>query len=350
MNKNYDFIFNILLLGDTSSGKTSLLNRYLKNIFLKDPLVTVGIDYSETCLKFDKYQIRLRILDTIGSEKYRAFAKKFYREADGFVFIFSIRYKRTLEELDYIINDVKNEKNNDYDSIICANCCDLDVQGEITKEDIKYYELKYNIKIFETSALTGFNINTAFNYLVYQILNRKSNEEVISSFKKWNNIQFDNLKNLNNIQIDNFKISLFKEPNCENIFKKRYYYNINGKYIQLNIIDNNYYLNNNGLIFYFDIGHKDSFEYIFNKINTIDEYYLNKNRTIIIYKTIKDKEDILIKKELDNLCNNKEINIFKVLNKSDIKEAIEKLIIKINDDLERTITRINNKLNKYINF
>ena len=69
---------------------------------------------------------------------------------------------------------VKEERNNDYDSIICANCCDLEEQREITKEEIKNYELNYNIKIFEISALTGLNINKAFNYLIYQIFKRNT--------------------------------------------------------------------------------------------------------------------------------------------------------------------------------
>ena len=224
-----------------------------------------------------------------------------------------------MKELDYFINEIKKERNDEYNSIICANCCDLEEERVITKEEIKNYEQKYNIKIFETSAKSGLNVNEAFNYLIYLILKRK---------------------------VNCFKFSLFKEPNCKNIFQKRYFCNINGNYIQLNIIDNNSYLDSDGLIFYFDVEYKDSFEYILNKINTIDDYYLNKNRTIIIYKAIKDKEDILINTKLDNLFNKKVINIFRILNEDDIN--ITKLAIEINEDF--ICARINNKLNKYINF
>ena len=71
--------------------------------------------------------------------------------------------------MDYFINSVK-ENNNDYASIICTNFCDLIEKREFTKEEIKNYEQKYKIKIFETSAKTGVNINEAFNYLVNLIL------------------------------------------------------------------------------------------------------------------------------------------------------------------------------------
>ena len=281
MDKNNEFIFKILLLG-SCSGKTCLLNRYVDNIYKKN-LVAIGIDFKTKIIEFDKYRINLKIWDTVGQERFRNISRQYYKGTDGFIFNFDITYKNTLKELDYYINDVKKERNDEYNSIICANCCDLENERVIAKEEINNYEQKYNIKIFETSAKNGLNINEAFNYLIYQILNRKSDKQVLASFKKWSNIQFDK-----------FKILLFKEPNCKNIFNVHYYYYIKGKKIKLNIIDNNSYLDADGLIFYFDVEYKDSFEYIINNINNIDDYYLNKNRTIIIYKTIKDKEDILI--------------------------------------------------------
>ena len=237
MDKKNEFIFKILLLG-SCSGKTCLLMRYAENIFSKIDLSTIGIDYKTKLIEFDKYQIKLNIWDTAGAEKFINITKAYYKGTNGFIFNFDIRDKNTLKRMDYYINDVKKERNNDYDSIICANCCDLEEEKEITKEEIKNYELKYNIKIFETSAKSGFNINEAFNYLIYQILKRKSNKQVLSSFEKWSNIYIK------------FKISLFKEPSCKNIFKEQYYYNINGDDIKLNIIDNNSYLDADELIFF----------------------------------------------------------------------------------------------------
>ena len=109
-----------------------------------------------------------------------------------------------MKELDYFINEVKKERNDEYDSIICANFCDLEEERVITKEEIKNYEQKYNIKIFETSAKSGLNVNEAFDCLICLILKRKVNY---------------------------FKFSLIKEPNCKNVFKEQYYFNINGNYI-----------------------------------------------------------------------------------------------------------------------
>ena len=223
MEKNYDYVFKIVLLGGSYSGKTCLLGRYVDDIY-KIHMPTGEANFKTKSIEFDKHKIKLKIWDTWGSNC--DLAKVYFRSADGIIFNLNINYKNTLKDIDYYINDVKKERNKVYDSIICANCCDFEGFRKITKKEINNYEQKYNIKIFETSAKIGLNINEAFNYLVYQILKRKSNKKVLKSFENWSNIRIDISENRSNIQINYYKISLFKEPNCKNIFKKQYFYNI----------------------------------------------------------------------------------------------------------------------------
>ena len=85
---------------------------------------------------------------------------------DGFIFNFNVTNEDTLRGLDYYINDVKKERNNKYDSIILANYCDLEERRVITKEEIKNYEQKYNIKIFDKYKSTRINnkLNKYLNF------------------------------------------------------------------------------------------------------------------------------------------------------------------------------------------
>ena len=336
MNINYDFKFKILLLGDTWSGKSSLFTRYVDNIFKNGGhLATIGLDYKTKLIVFDKYKIFLQIWDTAGQVRFRTITKTYYKGSDGFIFNFNITDENTLKEMDFFINNVKEEKKNDYDSIICANYFDLEEERIFTDEEIKKYEKKYNIKIFETSAKTGLNIDRAFNHLIFLMLQRKANKQILSSRQNW----------MNN-QTNNFEISIFKEPNCENKLKNEYiFYNK-----KLNINDNSNF-NADGIIFYINTEYKGSFEYILNEINNMDDDYLNKKRNIMfimVYQENKDKENDIINKELDILYNKKGINIFKVFNENDISESIEKLAKKISFDGNKG--KINIKLNKYLNF
>ena len=151
MDKKYDFKLNILLLGDVYSGKTCLLKRFVYNIFLEHTPSTT-VDYKAKLIEFDKYKIKLIIWDIGGNENFRIPNRKFYKAADGIIFNINIIYKDSLKELDYFINDVKNKKHNDYNSVIYANCCDLEEKRVITEKEINNYKRKYNIKIFETSV------------------------------------------------------------------------------------------------------------------------------------------------------------------------------------------------------
>ena len=344
MDNNYDFKFKILILGGSWSGKTCLLRKYVENIFKEEKhLATIGIDFKTKLLVFDKYKIKLIIWDTAGLERFRAITPNYYKYADGFIFNFNITDNDTFKELDFFINKLKEEKNNVYDSIICANFCDLKKEKKISEEEIKNYEKIFDMKIFETSAKTGLNINRSFNYLTFLMLQRIASKKVLSSFKNW----------MNN-QVNNIEISIFKEPNCKNIFKNEYNYSINEKDTVLNI-NSNSNINADGLIFYIDKKYKSSFEYIINIINSIDNYYFIFKRYIMMiidYQDNKDKdkkkEDEIINKELDKLCNEKGINIFRIFNKNDIDDFIEKLAQKISFGEEES--KVNIKLNKYINF
>ena len=205
---------------------------------------------------------------------------------------------------------------------------------KISKEEIKKYELKTNIKIFETSAKTGININEAFNYLIYLLLKKRANQKTLAVFINIFNIYSD------------LEISLILYPNCRNLLEKKFSFKIYKNYVTLNINENNSQKFYDGFIFFIDNNNKESIEYIINDINKNKNYSLNDKSIIIINEKNKDKK-IIIKKEIDNLSCQKGINIFKVYNINEINKIIEHLarLIILNEG------RIEyNKLNKYINF
>ena len=68
MNKNYDFKFKILLLGDSYSGKTCLLKKYVDNVFEKKYFCTIGVDFKTKLINVGKYKIVLQIWDAAGQK------------------------------------------------------------------------------------------------------------------------------------------------------------------------------------------------------------------------------------------------------------------------------------------
>ena len=140
MDENSDFVFKILLLGDTLTGKTALLLRYVDNSFsFSNHYATIGIDNREKLIVFDMYKIKLQIWDTPGVERFRTLLIHVYKGTDGFIFNFNITNKGALKDIDYFIKNAKEEKKNNYDSIICANFFDLKEERKFTDEEIKNY-------------------------------------------------------------------------------------------------------------------------------------------------------------------------------------------------------------------
>ena len=96
-------------------------------------------------------------------------------KSDCLIFIFDVMDKQSIEDIKGRILLVKNENNN-LESIICANKCDLENEKKIFPEDIKELESEFNIKVFETSVKTGQNVKEAFEYLIRAIINKRKKE------------------------------------------------------------------------------------------------------------------------------------------------------------------------------
>ena len=97
------------------------------------------------------------------------------RAIDGIIFVLDITDKHSLEQLKKRIEEVKKLENMNFASIICANRCDLIEQREVTADELKSLGLEYNMKVFETSAKTGENVNKAFEELI-ELIEQKINK------------------------------------------------------------------------------------------------------------------------------------------------------------------------------
>ena len=114
-NKNaaskFDYIFKILFLGGVGVGKTSIINRYVKNIIQNDQKPTIGIDYRTKIVKYNNKNIQLKIFDTSGQERFRSLTKNYYQRTDGIIMVFDVKNYETFEELTYWMEEIKKNCN-----------------------------------------------------------------------------------------------------------------------------------------------------------------------------------------------------------------------------------------------
>ena len=186
-NSKSDFI-NIITLGESSVGKSSIINRYVENNFDYNFVSTLGVDFRKKIININGENIRLKIWDTAGQEKFRSIQKQYYRNSDGILLVFDVTKFDTFNVLEEWINSIKNQTSNDIIVVLVGNKIDLN-NKVISDDDIKNFANDNKFKYFLTSAATGKNINEVFDYIVKEIYKIKSK-------KKKNDGNNNNNKNL----------------------------------------------------------------------------------------------------------------------------------------------------------
>ena len=170
MSKN-EFVYKILILGDTSVGKTCFLTRYADNTFQETHMSTIGIDYKLKNVQMENGKVaKLQIWDTAGQDRFRSITKNYYKGANGIVVIFSVVDKLSFVNIKSWINQIKAEVDDKVTIIIVGNKIDDEENREVTTEEGEELARSFDLNFFECSAKTGENINETFNELVKKMV------------------------------------------------------------------------------------------------------------------------------------------------------------------------------------
>ena len=164
--------FKIVLLGDTSVGKSSFILRYCDDKFEEDPLSMIGIDYKNKFVKIDDKKIKLNILDTRGQEKFKSLAKNIIRNADGIVLIYDMSNYNSFKAIKTWINIIEDSIDiTKIGIIIVGNKCDLpENEIKVDKEIKDNFEKEQKMEIIEVSAKNDINVNDSFLILIKKMI------------------------------------------------------------------------------------------------------------------------------------------------------------------------------------
>ena len=169
----------VLLVGDSSVGKTTLLLKYVEGKFSDSHITTIGVEYKDKLIKINNRDVNLQIWDTSGQERYRSITKNFYRNADGILFVFDVTKEETFNHIkDWLISSDECDK--DFKKIIVGN--KIDLERVISKEKIEHFAKSKNMDCYETSAKTGDGVDKIFESIAELILKDKSEEQIREEF------------------------------------------------------------------------------------------------------------------------------------------------------------------------
>ena len=163
--------YKIGLVGNSETGKTSIIKRFVDDKYDENVIITVGFDIKFKTIKLKNHIINLTITDSAGTEKYFAISQNYLRELDGIFLVFAVNDLNSFNSIPYWIEVCKNVI--DKNKVLCLLGNKTDKKKEISFEEAKLFADMNNMAYYETSALNGDNIKIAFYDIAKKIYQRK---------------------------------------------------------------------------------------------------------------------------------------------------------------------------------
>lgn len=173
----------LILLGDYSSGKTSLITRKNNNFFSNSYMSTIGVDFFSYKTFINEKPIMVHVWDTAGEEKFRFIIKSYFTGAHGALLIFDLTNRKTFNSLEYWLEELQTYKF-EGKIIVVGTKCDLESHREIDEKEIQDFCDLNNLNYIECSSKENINVDNAFTNLLNEIVNF-SNQNIqtkVSSF------------------------------------------------------------------------------------------------------------------------------------------------------------------------
>ncbi|XAR62937.1 hypothetical protein NMG60_11022685 [Bertholletia excelsa] len=178
-----DYVFKVVVIGDSAVGKTQILSRFTRNEFCFDSKSTIGVEFQTRTVSIKSKVIKAQIWDTAGQERYRAVTSAYYRGALGAMLLYDITKRQTFDHVARWVEELRAHADSSIVIMLIGNKADLVDHRAIPTEDAVEFAEDQGLFFFETSALSGDNVDPAFFKLLEEIYGVVSKKALDSSGK-----------------------------------------------------------------------------------------------------------------------------------------------------------------------
>ncbi|CAJ1963784.1 unnamed protein product [Sphenostylis stenocarpa] len=175
--EEYDYLFKVVLIGDSGVGKSNLLSRFTRNEFCLESKSTIGVEFATRTLEVEGRTVKAQIWDTAGQERYRAITSAYYRGALGALLVYDVTKPTTFENVSRWLKELRDHADANIVIMLIGNKTDLKHLRGVATEDAQGYAEKEGLSFIETSALEATNVEKAFHTIlaeIYRIISKKS--------------------------------------------------------------------------------------------------------------------------------------------------------------------------------
>merc|ERR1711892_151881 len=180
MNPEYDYLFKLLLIGDTGVGKSCLLLRFADDTFTRNYISTIGVDFKIRTIELEGKTIKLQIWDTAGQERFRTITSSYYRGAHGIIVVYDVTDMDTFKNVSQWLEEIDRYACENVNKLLVGNKSDMTSKKVVEFSTAKEQADTFKIPFLETSALNATNVEQAFMKMAAEIKERITVNEPIA--------------------------------------------------------------------------------------------------------------------------------------------------------------------------
>jgi len=173
MKRDYDYLFKLVLIGDSGVGKSCLLLRFADDSFTDSYISTIGVDFRFRTVNIENKTVKLQIWDTAGQERFRTITSAYYRGAHGIIMVYDVTNYESFEHVEEWLNEVNRHASESTLKLLVGNKADLNDDKKVDTDEAKKFADGLSISFLETSAKNATNVEAAFLTMAKQLIEAK---------------------------------------------------------------------------------------------------------------------------------------------------------------------------------
>ncbi len=212
MEPNYDYLFKIIIIGDSGIGKSSVLFRFADDVYNESYITTIGVDFKIKTIFINGKIIKLQIWDTAGQERFRTITTSYYRSSHMIILCYDITDRQSFYNLELWLGEIKKFASQTVNIVVCGTKLDLAAVRQVSYEEGKEFANMHNYDYYETSSKQNKNIDELFE---------KSSHKLLTNFLTILDLNNKaSSTNNNHITSQNNNISIEKKILHDKLYKK----------------------------------------------------------------------------------------------------------------------------------
>ncbi len=174
---NPDFLFKIVLVGNSGAGKSSLLRSVSEEQWNGSAfLPTIGVDFKIQTFYVDEKSVKLQIWDTAGQERFKSICRSYYKGSHGVIFVYDVTDRQSFQDIENWVEDVDRIAGKGMNKILIGNKCDVGSERKVSYDEGKQLAEDLGMKFVETSAKIDYGVVEAFTSLAKDMKEKTEKE------------------------------------------------------------------------------------------------------------------------------------------------------------------------------